>query len=114
MRQDILPTRRQLLRGLGFGALGLGLPDLLRLQATGPKPGKAKACIMLWLFGGPSQIDTFDMKPDAPEEFRGEFKPIATAVPGIRICEHLPRTAKLMRQVSLVRSVTMSGRVIGN
>jgi hypothetical protein len=107
------------LRGLGFGALGVGLPDVLRAESgssraalTGGK--RAKACIMLWLFGGPSQIDTFDMKPDAPDEYRGEFRPIQTTASGVRICEHLPRTARLAHHLALVRSVTMSGRVIGN
>ncbi|MBM3981283.1 MAG: DUF1501 domain-containing protein [Planctomycetes bacterium] len=104
--------RRQVLRGLGFGALGVGLPQVLAAPVTAPR--RAKACVMLWLFGGPSQIDTFDLKPDAPDEFRGEFKPIATAAPGIRICEHLPKTARLAKHLVLVRSVTMSGRVIGN
>lgn len=108
-------TRRQFVRGLGFGALGVGLSDVLRAEAKSP-PAKrrAKACIMLWLFGGPSQIDTWDLKPDAPEEFRGEFKPIATTAPGIRITEHLPRTARCAKHLALIRSLTMSGRVIGN
>src|SRR5207237_450686 len=78
-------------------------PDVLRAQApprrTGEKqgkhgrPGKAKACILIWLFGGPSHIDTWDLKPDAPAEFRGEFKSIQTTAPAIRLCEHLPRSA---------------------
>jgi hypothetical protein len=103
------------LRGLGFGALGVGLPQILAAPTQATKGTKrAKACIMLWLFGGPSQIDTFDLKPDAPAEFRGEFKPIDTAAPGVRICEHLPRTARLAKHTALVRSVTMTGRVIGN
>ncbi len=110
-------TRRQFVRGLGFGMLGLGLPDVLRLQAqarTGRRTGKAKSCILIFLFGGPSQLDTWDLKPDAPVEYRGEFKPIATTVPGIRVCEHLPRTARVAQHMALVRSLTMSGRVIGN
>jgi hypothetical protein len=97
--------------------LGLGLPEVLRLQAqarTGRRPGKAKSCIMIFLFGGPSQIDTWDLKPDAPVEFRGEFKPITTSAPGIHLCEHLPRTARVAHHLALVRSLTMSGRVIGN
>src|SRR5262249_17270216 len=89
-------SRRHVLQGLGFGALGVGLPQLLAAPSQAAKSTKrAKACIMLWLFGGPSQIDTFDLKPDAPLEFRGAFKPIDTAAPGVRICEHLPRTARL-------------------
>ena len=97
--------------------MGLSLPGLLEQHAiagAAPRSGRAKACILLWLFGGPSHIDTWDMKPDAPLEFRGEFQPIQTSAPGIRICEHLPRTARFMDRVALVRSLTMSGRVIGN
>jgi len=101
-----------MLCGLGFAGLGVNLPHVLAAKSESPK--RAKACIMLWLFGGPSQIDTWDLKPDAAEEFRGESKPIATAVPGIRISEHLPRTAKLAKHLAIVRSVTMSGRVVGN
>jgi hypothetical protein len=106
-------SRRRVLRGFGFSALGVGLPQVL--AAPAPGAGKrARACIMLWLFGGASQIDTFDLKPDAPDEFRGEFRPIDTAAPGVRICEHLPRTARVAKHLALVRSVTMSGRVVGN
>src|SRR5688500_17613654 len=88
-------TRRQLVQGLGFGALGLGLPNLMQLQTQARPVTHAKHCILLWRFGGPSHIDIWDMKPDAPAEVRGEFRPVATSVPGIRLCEHLPRTAKL-------------------
>src|SRR5262245_36446201 len=98
-------TRRQFVRDLSLGALGLGLPDLLRLRAN-PKPaGKAKACIQIFLFGGPSQIDTWDMKPNAPAEYRGEFRPIPTTVPGVQFCEHLPLTARQAHHLALVRSV---------
>lgn len=110
--------RRDFVRGLGFGTLGLGLSDVLRMQsvarAAGAAPGKAKACILIFLFGGPSQIDTWDMKPESPLENRGEFKPIATTVPGIDLCEHLPLTARKAGHLAIVRSVTMQGRVIGN
>src|SRR4051812_9986777 len=84
-------SRRQFLHGLSFGTLGLGLADLMQLQAAPVRANKAKACIILWLFGGPSHIDIWDMKPDAPAEYRGEFNPVATSAPGVRICEHLPR-----------------------
>ncbi len=110
-------NRREFVRGLGFGALGLGLSDVLHHRAgAGPvrNGGKAKSCILLVLWGGPSQIDTFDMKPDAPADYRGEFQPIATVVPGLRICEHLPRTAQRARQWSVVRSLTMTGRALGD
>jgi hypothetical protein len=97
--------------------LGLGLPDVLRLQAHArplSRPGKAKSCILIFLFGGPSHIDTWDMKPEAPAEYRGEFKAIQTSAPAIRLCEHLPRTARVAHHMAAVRSVTMTGRVIGN
>src|SRR4051812_22800507 len=86
-------SRRSFLRVGAFGA-GLTLADVLRLRAD---PGQsrsgrqARSAIMISLGGGPSHIDTYDLKPDAPAEFRGEFKPIATNVPGVQICEHFPR-----------------------
>ena len=106
MKQPSL-TRRRFLRGLGFGMLGLSLADLMCLRAAArdrDRP-KAKACILIWLFGGPSHIDTWDMKPNAAAEYRGEFKPISTTVPGLQVCEHLPRTAKWMHRCAVVRSV---------
>ncbi|MFN0017747.1 MAG: DUF1501 domain-containing protein [Pirellulaceae bacterium] len=116
-------SRREFVRGLGFGMLGMGLPEMMRGRAaanqmTAAPPaalaGKAKRCIMVFLFGGPSQIDTWDMKPSATAEHRGEFQQIATAVPGISCCEHLPRTAKLTKHLAIIRSLTMSGRSIGD
>jgi uncharacterized protein DUF1501 len=68
--------------------------------------GQAKRCILLYLYGAPSQLDTFDLKPDAPAEIRGVFNPIATRVPGVQICEHLPRIANLLDRCTLVRSMT--------
>src|SRR4051794_24285656 len=90
------PTRRQMLGGLTFNALALGLPDLCRLQARAAprRSPRAKSCIFIFLNGGPTHTDIWDMKPEAPADYRGEFKPIATSVPGIRITEHLPRVAK--------------------
>ena len=78
-------TRRDLLRVGGLAALGLGLGDFFRLQnataaGSSPQP-KAKSCILIWLDGGPSHLDMWDMKPNAPAETRGEFKPIATSLP---------------------------------
>ena len=67
--------------------------------------GKADACILVYLFGGPSQIDTFDMKPDAPADFRGEFRPIDTVVPGLRICEHFPLLARQADKFAIIRSM---------
>jgi hypothetical protein len=102
-------SRRQMLGGLGFSMLGLGLPDLLRLQAQAASAARAKACIFIFLNGGASHIDIWDMKPQAPVEVRGEFKPIATSVPGIYVTEHLPRTARLAHHLTLVRSLQMPG-----
>src|SRR5262245_28955689 len=90
-------TRREALRVGGLGFTGLMWADCLRARAaTGgskKRTGKAKACILVFNYGGPSHIDTFDLKPAAPKEIRGEFNPIATRVPGITITEHLPRLA---------------------
>src|SRR5262245_14713784 len=106
-------TRREVLRVGGLGTFGLSLPELLRGQtaaATAPTAavptGKAKACIVLFLMGGPPQHSTWDPKPDAPAEVRGEFKPIATAVPGLQICELLPRTARLTDKICVLRAVS--------
>src|SRR5437868_11496942 len=90
-------TRRDLLQAGGLGALGLLLPDVLKHRAAAAPSGgfgRAKSCLLIYLFGGPSHIDLWDMKPDAPAEVRGEFRPIATNVPGVRVCEHLPRLAR--------------------
>jgi hypothetical protein len=93
---------------LGGSALlgGLSLPRLLHLQANAATaaPAKAQACIFLFLEGGPSHIDMWDMKPDAPAEIRGPFKPAATSVPGTFVCEHLPRCAKLAHKFTILRS----------
>jgi uncharacterized protein (DUF1501 family) len=105
------PTRREMLKtgALGFG--GLWLPELLRLQATAadaqsPKLGKAKSVIMLFLSGGPSQLDMWDLKPQAPAEIRGTFQPIPTNVPGIAISEHMPRMARVADKYVIIRSAT--------
>src|SRR3954454_6200787 len=98
-------SRRRCLRLGGLGMLGLSLPRLPRADAARPRPA-AKSCVLFLLHGGPSQLDIWDLKPSAPAEVRGEFRPIATRVPGIRITEHLPRLAKLAHQFSIVRSMT--------
>ena len=86
--------RRDFLKLGVLGAAGLNLPSYLRMAEAGEvTPGKATSAIFINLGGGPSHIDTFDLKPNAPSEFRGEFKPIPTNVPGVEICEHLPRLA---------------------
>lgn len=90
-----------------FGALSWG--DVLRLRAASPpKPGGAKelSIIHLWLAGGLSHLDTFDMRPEADRKYRSPFKQIPTSMPGLQICEHLPRTAKRMNKVTLIRSMT--------
>ncbi len=94
-------TRREMVQ-VGFsGALGLSLPGLLRAAPA----RHADSCIVIFLNGGPSHLDMWDPKPDAPAEVRGEFKPIATSVPGILVSEHLPKLAKGMHRCALVRSV---------
>jgi len=93
---------------LKIGALGAGLTlaEMLRLRAAaGDTTSKAKSAIMIYLPGGPSHMDMYDLKPDAPAEFRGEFKPIKTNVDGIDICEHFPLQAKMMDKLSVVRSI---------
>lgn len=102
-------TRRRLLQWGGIGALGLTLPDLL--HASNPAAGSRttsseKSCIFICLYGGPSQIDLWDMKPDAPSEIRGPYRPIATATPGIRITELMPRFARLSNHYCLIRSLS--------
>src|SRR6185436_8011319 len=92
-------TRRGFLQLGVLGSLGLSLADLFRLRAGSAAPmAKAQSCILIWLDGGPSHLDTFDPKPEAPSEVRSVFNAIPTSVPGIRICEHLPRTAKVMHE----------------
>jgi hypothetical protein len=111
-RSDRGLSRRELLRVGGLGALGLSLPALLAAEARASSNalrsatfGKAKNVIFLWLQGGPPQHETFDPKPDAPAEIRGEFKPIQTNVPGIQICELLPRIAGICDKLAIVRSI---------
>jgi uncharacterized protein DUF1501 len=103
-------TRRQLLQVGYSGLLGMGLPGLLAARgagagAPGTASGRARSVIVILLSGGLGQHDSFDMKPEAPEAMRGEFKPIDTAVPGIRICEHLPGLAARAGRLAIVRSM---------
>ena len=90
---DVRITRRDCLRVGGLALGGSALPEMLRAEAAGVKPA-AKAVIMVILPGGPSHLDMYDLKPDAPAEVRGEFRPIGTRVPGVEICELLPRLAR--------------------
>src|SRR3954447_6699484 len=100
-------SRRWFLQTGLAGLAGLSLPGLLRCQAQGAASGGAgrKAVILIWLSGGPSHLDTWDPKPDAPREVRGPFGSIATRVPGVRVCEHLPLQAGIMDRLALIRSV---------
>lgn len=99
-------SRRDLMQ---VGALslfsGMTLPRMLRAADSG-REGRAKSVVLFNLLGGPSQMDMFDMKPEAPPEVRGEFAPIDTSLPGLQICEYLPNTARLMHKASLIRTVT--------
>jgi Protein of unknown function (DUF1501) len=102
-------TRRKFLQVGYSGLVGLGLPGLLAARAaaaTGQPIGRAKSVIVILLSGGLGQHDSFDMKPEAPDGIKGEFKPIATAVPGIRMCEHLPRLAQRAGKLAIVRSMS--------
>src|SRR5947209_15766381 len=101
--------RRDFLRlgTAGLFGFGLSLPNLLQRQALAAANGQSPkdvSLIVLFLHGGLSTMDTWDLKPDAPAEFRGEFKPIATALPGLYISEHLPHTARQMDKIALIRS----------
>jgi hypothetical protein len=98
------PSRRDVLRVGTAAALGLSLPRLLRADSARPK-ASADHCILIFLNGGPSHHDMWDMKPDAPPEIRGEFKPIRSSLPGLTVSEHLPRMGKLMHRSTLVRSM---------
>jgi hypothetical protein len=100
-------SRRAFLQAGGSAVLGLTWADLLRLRATAAVPANAtaKSVMLLWLWGGPAQLDTWDPKPDAPLEFRGPFTPIATRVPGIRIGELFPRIAQAADTLSIIRSL---------
>jgi hypothetical protein len=99
--------RRDFLRIGAFGAT-LTLADMLRGQALGAKTrtSRAKAAIMIYLPGGPTHMDTYDLKPNAPAEYRGEFKPICTNVPGMEICELMPKQAAMMDKFAIIRSVS--------
>lgn len=109
---DFHSTRRQLLQG-GLGLLGLSLPALLGLRGqsraaatpVGNGFGTARSCIVFFSWGGMSQLETFDPKPDAPREVRGEYRPIATSVPGIHVGEYLPLLSRQLHRLAVVRSV---------
>ena len=109
-------SRRQVLRGVGAG-FGLHLPGLMQAEhlfaeaRAAARRAHIKSCILVFYYGGPSHLDTVDMKPDAPAEIRGEFKPISSTVPGLPICEHLPNLAKVMHKVGVIRSMHHTNRL---
>src|SRR6516165_10429293 len=103
-------TRREFLSAGSLGLAGLALPALFHARAAAATPAaRTKSVIQLFLWGGPSQHETFDLKPHAPEGVRGPFRPVETNVPGVRICEHLPRLAARADRYAVVRSLTHTG-----
>src|ERR1041385_8702890 len=98
-------SRRNFLKIGALGIGGLSLPQLLQAESLSGIRRSHKAIIMVFLPGGPSHQDIFDLKTDAPSEVRGEFKEISTAVPGVRICEHLPKLAAMTDKVTVIRSI---------
>lgn len=118
---DRCPTRlnrRDLARWAAGGWLGLNLDGLLRVRAaqeesTAPQfsPPPIRSCIVVFYYGGPSHLDTYDLKPQAPAEVRGEFQPISTTVPGLSISEHLPHTARIMHHAAIIRSMHHANRL---
>ena len=107
-RETSRPDRRDFLRIGGLSLCGVTMVDVLRAQARAtPRNGsKAKQMICVWLGGGPPHTDMFDMKPDAPAEYRGEFKPIQSKVTGLQVCELMPGLARLADKYTIIRSVT--------
>jgi hypothetical protein len=107
---DRLLSRRQLLQLGGIGALGLSLPQMLQARTPGSSLAKTqgpdRSCIFIVQYGGASHLDSWDLKPEAPEEIRGPFRPIATNVPGFFICELMPRLARLAERYCIIRSMT--------
>jgi hypothetical protein len=104
-RRTLRPGRRDFLKAGVLGAAGLTLADLLRQEARADGPGRRPSVILLWMRGGPSHIDMWDPKPDAPAEYRGEFGTMPTSVPGIYLSDMLPLCARAMDQWSIVRSL---------
>jgi len=114
MTAAALLSRRRLLQFAGGGALGLNLAGLWQAQLAAGQaatPPRIRSCILIFYYGGPSQLETFDPKPLAPAEVRGEFQPIGTSAPGVFIGEHLPLVAKWMHQAAIIRSVTHEARL---
>ena len=106
--RDTRPTRRHLLRIGALGFLGFDLATFFRVrsaQASGPPASKVESCIFLYYYGGPSHLETWDMKPEAPREVRGDFRPIATKVPGLIISEHLRHSARVVDKLAIIRGM---------
>jgi hypothetical protein len=105
----VCQSRRNFLKASLAGICGLSVPRLLAARAGAAEPGRTsrsgKSVILLWMAGGPSHIDTWDMKPARPVENRGPFAPMATCVPGVRICEYLPRQAAMLDRFTIIRSM---------
>jgi hypothetical protein len=101
-------TRREMIQAGGAGLLGLSLPKLVAAEQSTQhfRHGRAKSVLFLYLFGGPSQLETFDLKPEAPSKLRGPFHPIASRTPDLKLCEHLSRTAKISDKFCVIRTMT--------
>ncbi|MCA9229347.1 MAG: DUF1501 domain-containing protein [Planctomycetales bacterium] len=99
-------SRREILQVAGAGLLGLSLPKVLQAESLLTGSARAKSVIFMFLFGGPSQLETFDMKPEAPDRIRGPFKPISSRTPGLIMCEHLPQLANISDKYCVVRTMT--------
>src|SRR5690349_10833141 len=97
-------SRRTFLR-VGSSVTGLGLGNLLRLRASAGTGATDTSVILLWLAGGPSHLETYDLQPDAPAEYRGEFRPIRSTVRGLDLCEHFPLQAKIADKLAVIRSI---------
>ena len=108
--------RREFLRAGTLTLGGLTLPELLRGRAIAGTTGTDTSVILFWMWGGPSQLETYDMKPDAPSEYRGPLDPIKTNVPGMEICEYMPGQSKIADKFSIIRSLhhTMSAHNDGS
>lgn len=99
-------SRRRFIEIGSLSTFGLSLPGLLKAESESPRRNSKRSVILIWQHGGPSQLDTFDMKPNVPEEVRGPYKSIGTTLPGLRICELMPYHAKIMDKCSIIRSFT--------
>src|SRR5579885_3083721 len=99
-------SRRSFLQVGASTVLGLSLADALRAGESGRNPGSAKSVVLLWMWGGPSQLDTFDPKPHAPVEYRGQFGTVPTRVPGVRFTELFPKLAGVSDKLAVVRTLT--------